>query len=466
MLLAPQGGRSARIRSAQLRNTQLPNTGAPQKLPTPANEPSVADILRAEAACADVTQAGLTQTGLAGPRRSRRRRGADLSVVPPQPSDRGIVTPRIAEFLDRVQPQTPCLVVDLDVVEGNYRGLAAALDPAELYYAVKANPAPEILRLLARHNGRFDVASRGEIDQCLDVGIPADRLSFGNPIKKQSDIAYAFGRGVRLFAFDSEGELEKLAVAAPGATVFCRLLVDGAGAEWPLSRKFGCSFAMAKALLLRARALGLDAAGVSFHIGSQQTDLSQWDKVLGQIAQLYRELEAAGLKPTLLNLGGGFPARYQKEVPSIGDYGRGVIEAVRRNFGDEMPRLIAEPGRGLVGEAGVIESEVVLVSVKDAADAQRWVYLDIGKFSGLAETMDEAIKYRLKTPHDGGVTGPVVLAGPSCDSADILYEKTAYELPLALKPGDKIRILACGAYTTTYSSVGFNGFAPLKAYCI
>src|SRR5258707_10632617 len=176
MLLAPQGGRAARIRS----------TTAPQKLPTPANEPSVADILRAEAACADIGQAGLP-----APKRSRRRRGADLSIVPPQASDRGIVTPRIAEFLDRIQPATPCLVVDLEVVEGNSRGLAAALDPAELFYAVKANPAPEILRLLARHNGRFDVASRGEIDQCLDVGIPADRLSFGNPIKKQSDIAYA-----------------------------------------------------------------------------------------------------------------------------------------------------------------------------------------------------------------------------------------------------------------------------------
>ena len=161
----------------------------------------------------------ITQSG-------KERRGADLSVVPPQPSDRGIVTPRIAEFLDRIQPQTPCLVVDLEVVEGNYRGLAAALDPAELYYAVKANPAPEILRLLARNNGRFDVASRGEIDQCLEVGIPADRRAFGNPIKKQSDIAYAFGRGVRLFAFDSEGELEKLAVAAPGATV--RLLLADA----------------------------------------------------------------------------------------------------------------------------------------------------------------------------------------------------------------------------------------------
>ncbi|HTO86196.1 MAG TPA: hypothetical protein VMR54_01535, partial [Thermoanaerobaculia bacterium] len=162
MLLAPQGGRAARIRSSLRNSTALRNTEAPQKLPIPANEPSVADILRAEASCADITQAGLT-----APKRARRRRDADLSVVPLQASDRGIVTPRIAEFLDRIQPQTPCLVIDLEVVEGNYRGLAAALDPAELFYAVKANPAPEILRLLARNNGRFDVASRGEIDQCL-----------------------------------------------------------------------------------------------------------------------------------------------------------------------------------------------------------------------------------------------------------------------------------------------------------
>jgi len=402
------------------------------------------------------------------PARRNRRRGQDstLAVVPEQPRERGGVTLRIAEFLDRVQPATPCLVVDLDVVEGNYLGLAASLQPAEIYYAVKANPAGEILRLLARRGSNFDVASRGEIELCLEAGIPAARLSFGNTIKKQSDIAYAYGRGVRLFAFDSEGELAKLAQVAPGSEVFCRVLVDGEGAEWPLSKKFGCSFAMARQLLLRADALGLKAAGVSFHIGSQQCDLTQWGKVLGRIAQLYAELRAAGLTPSLLNLGGGFPARYQKDVPSIQAYGRAVIAAVRQHFGAELPRLIVEPGRGMVGEAGVIESEVVLVSTKELGEATRWVYLDIGKFSGLAETMDEAIKYRLRTPHDGTPTGPVVLAGPSCDSADVLYEKTAYQLPLALKPGDKVRILACGAYTTTYSSVGFNGFAPLKAYCI
>jgi len=422
---AQLGGRTARIR---VRNQQQP-------MSTPANRAAV-----------------------------RRQ----LSLVPPAPQERGGVTPKMATFLERMQPETPCLVLDTDVVERSYLELAAGLDRAEIFYAVKANPETAILRLLDRLGARFDVASKGEIDICLSLGITADRLSFGNTIKKAGDIAYAHRRGVRLFAFDSEAEMEKLAELAPGASVFCRLLVDGEGAEWPLSRKFGCSRRMARSLLLRARDLGLDAAGVSFHIGSQQTDLSQWDKVLADIAALYDELEGSGLAPWLLNLGGGFPARYQRDVPGPREYGARVIAAVERHFAGRPLRLIAEPGRGLVGEAGVIETEVVLVSTKDIGETTRWVYLDIGKFSGLAETMEEAIKYRLVTPHDGdeGPEGPVILAGPTCDSADVLYEKTAYTLPLALKAGDRVRILACGAYTTTYSSVAFNGFAPLKAYCL
>src|SRR5208282_4506113 len=175
---------------------------------------------------------------------------------------------------------------------------------------------------------------------------------------------------------------------------------------------------------------------------------------------------ARGVDVRLINLGGGFPSRYHQDVPSNEDYGAAVIAAVRKHFDGRMPELIVEPGRAVVGDAGVIESEVVLISTKDLGEQTRWVYLDVGKFSGLVETMDEAIKYRLRTPHDGGATGPVVLAGPTCDSVDILYEKTTYRLPMSLKEGDKVRILSCGAYTTTYSTVGFNGFAPLKAYFI
>ncbi len=126
--------------------------------------------------------------------------------------------------------------------------------------------------------------------------------------------------------------------------------------------------------------------------------------------------------------------------------------------------MIAEPGRYLVADAGVMQTEVVLVARKAAYDEQRWVYLDVGMFGGLAETMGEAIRYRLRTPHDGGSTGPVVLAGPTCDSADILYQHYSYQLPLALEPGDRVDVLSAGAYTTTYSTVGFNGFAPLAAY--
>jgi ornithine decarboxylase len=147
-------------------------------------------------------------------------------------------------------------------------------------------------------------------------------------------------------------------------------------------------------------------------------------------------------------------------------YGNSIFRALRKHFGNAIPETIIEPGRGMVGNAGIIEAEVVLVSKKSSTDAVRWVYLDIGKFGGLAETMDESIRYPIRTPRDGSEAGPCVVAGPTCDSMDVLYEKTPYELPVSLEIGDKVLIEGTGAYTTTYASVGFNGFAPLKAFHI
>lgn len=373
---------------------------------------------------------------------------------------------KVAKFLAERQPETPCVVVDLDVVGQAYKLLRRYMPLAKIFYAVKANPAAEIVSLLRDLDSNFDVASPNEIDLCLERGIGAERISFGNTIKKERDIAYAFGRGVKLYAFDSIGELEKLSRAAPGSRVFCRILVESVGAEWPLSRKFGCSPEMAVDLLRQAKTLGLDPYGVSFHVGSQQTNPDQWDGAIERAAKMFWALAETDINLRMVNVGGGFPAKYRGDVPGVVQYANAVMGAITRHFGNDLPEIIVEPGRSIVGDAGVILSEVVLISRKAANEDKRWVYLDVGKFNGLAETMDEAIKYRIKTPSDGGPTGPVVIAGPTCDSADILYEKTRYRLPLDLKVGDRVEILSTGAYTSSYASVGFNGFAPIKTYCI
>ncbi|HEX7777413.1 MAG TPA: type III PLP-dependent enzyme, partial [Parvibaculum sp.] len=364
------------------------------------------------------------------------RRRAKLALVARQaelPAERGGLPPKIARYLATADVPSPCVVVDVDIVAHNYQELARSLPDARIFYAVKANPADKIVARLARLGSSFDTASMGEIDLCLRHRVTPDRISFGNTIKKERDIASAYAKGVRMFAFDSEAELEKLARVAPGSKVYCRVLMECEGAEWPLSRKFGCEPEMAADLLVRARDLGLDAYGVSFHVGSQQTDLTQFDKALAQTVALFAEVARRGIDLRMVNMGGGFPSRYRTDVPSIAAYGEAIREALGRRFGDRQPEVIVEPGRGIVGDAGVIQAEVVLVSQKGGSDGRRWVYLDVGKFHGLAETMDEAIKYRLMTSRDGGETAPVVLAGPTCDSADILYEKADYRLPGDLK---------------------------------
>jgi ornithine decarboxylase len=375
------------------------------------------------------------------------------------------MTRRIRRFLDSQTPSTPCLVVDLDVVAANFRKLRKAMPEAAVYYAVKANPEPKILSLLASLGSAFDCASVPEIDMVLAAGGAPDSISFGNTIKKQADIAAAFARGVRLFAFDSAAELEKIALAAPGAKVFCRILTSGEGAEWPLSRKFGCVPEMARELLCRAPALGLVAAGISFHVGSQQRDPKQWDAAVATASKLFRQLEDDGIELSLLNIGGGLPSRYRRKVPNLCAYGAAIRKSIRRHFGNRLPDVIIEPGRQMVGNAGIIQTEVVLIAKKAESERKRWVFLDIGRFGGLAETEGEAIQYPVKSRRRGR-GAPVILAGPTCDSADVLYEKSRYNLPVDLAIGDRLEIRATGAYTTTYASVGFNGFAPLRCYCI
>ncbi len=380
-------------------------------------------------------------------------------------------TAKIDAFLAQTDAATPFVVIDVDMVAERYEQLTEALPSARVYYAVKANPALPILERLNVLGSAFDVASPAEIDMCLAAGADPVHISYGNTIKKSRDIAYAAAKGVRRYTVDCIEELRKVAeLGGEGASVCVRLRHDCGGADWPLSRKFGCDPTEVENLLVLATEMGMEC-GVSFHVGSQQRDLEAWNESLEIVALLMARSRRRGAEPTFVNLGGGFPGTYREGAPGIDAYGHAVRTALATWFPDSVGpdatfEVMVEPGRYMVADAGVLRAEVVLVSRRSPLDTERWVYLDCGKFHGLAETMDEAIRYRLRTPHDGTATGPVAIAGPTCDSADVLYEKSSYELPLALVEGDMVDILSAGAYTTTYSSVGFNGFAPLQEHFV
>jgi ornithine decarboxylase len=371
---------------------------------------------------------------------------------------------RLDRYLAERRPATPCIVVDLDIVRARYSALQEAMPMAQVYYAVKANPAPEIVAALAALGANFDLASAGEISICQRLQIPTQRLSFGNTIKRETAIANAAADGIDLFAFDSIAELEKLARSAPGARVFCRLLIENKGAEWPLTRKFGCEAHMAADLLVTAKQRGLHPIGVSFHVGSQQTNPLAWTSAIAHAAWVFRICAHRGLELEVLNLGGGLPAHYRAPVPPLADYAAAIEAALAREFGAACPKLLIEPGRYLVGDAGVLRAEILLISRKSAHEHERWIYLDAGLYNGLNETLDEHIHYRLRTPRDGGRCGPVILAGPTCDSADILYRRQPYELPLDLAIGDTVDFLSAGAYTASVAAVAFNGFSPIQTF--
>jgi ornithine decarboxylase len=377
-----------------------------------------------------------------------------------------MTNPKLIQAAKHVVVSGPTVLLDLDQVEQNYTDFVRGMPDAYVHYAMKANPNPSIINRLKDLGSRFDAASRGEISRLLANGVPSEHISFGNTIKSAADIEWAYDCGVTLFAADSEMELEKLANYAPGSSVFIRMLVSATEAEWPLSRKFGCGSSYVVPLLLYAKSLGLEPAGLSFHVGSQTRHPHMWDDTLDVVSAVWHNAMSHGLDLYLLNIGGGFPAYYGTDITDSVTYGQAIQRAINEKF-TGVTYLMAEPGRGLVGNAGVLVSEVVLVSRKHPDDELRWVYLNVGKFSGLSETMEEAIRYQFLIPgRETEQTSPCVLAGPTCDSADVLYEIRPVDLPLGLTHGDRFIILSTGAYTTTYSTVWFNGFEPLQEIVI
>ena len=364
---------------------------------------------------------------------------------------------------------SPFLMVDLGIVRKNYQALKNYFPFANVYYAVKANPGVPVLELLRDLGSCFDVASIYELDLLLSLNVSPDRMSFGNTIKKSADIAYAYSKGVRLFASDSETDIRNLAVHAPGSRVFVRILTEGSEtADWPLSRKFGCHPDMAIDLIMLAKKLKLSPAGISFHVGSQQREIGSWDTAISKVRYISDYLAEEKIPLQLINMGGGFPASYISRTQTMDVYADEITRYLTEDFGnaDELPEIILEPGRSLVAGAGVLVSEVVLVSKKSNAAVDSWCYLDTGKFNGLIETWDEAIKYPLYCESAGRAITDFIIAGPTCDSQDIMYEQFRNPLPRHIDVGDRIYWLTAGAYTASYCAVGFNGFPPLQTYFI
>lgn len=361
--------------------------------------------------------------------------------------------------------ETPFLIVLLDRVQQKFTAFRNNFPQAKIYYAVKASPGTEILTLLRDLGSCFDIASIYELDQVLDLGVSPDRVSFGNTIKKAKHVREAYEKGVRLFASDSEADIRHLAKEAPGSRIFFRLLMDAvtSDSDWPLSRKFGCQPRMLAELVTLAADLGLDPYGISFHVGSQQREIPAWDAAIAQVRSLFEQMEKEKIYLKAMNMGGGFPADYLIKSNPLSVYAEEINRYLGFHFGDSIPEIYLEPGRGLTGEAGILVSEIVLISKKSRTDLKRWVYTDVGIFNGLMETIDESIKYPIYT-EKGGENGDVILAGPTCDSLDIIYEHFKYELPLSLEIGDRIYWISTGAYTASYSAVEFNGFPPLKTY--
>ena len=255
------------------------------------------------------------------------------------------VANRLEAYAATAEFDRPTLVIDVDRVETQFEALKAGLGRADIHYAVKANPHPAIIERLVRLGSHFDAASRGEIELCLSQGARPEHVSFGNTIKRVSDIAFAYNAGIRMFAIDAEEELEKIAEHAPGAQVYVRLIVETSSADWPLTRKFGCDRDTALKLLDRATELGLEPLGFSFHVGSQTRHAEMWVPVLDELSRIWTAAQEAGHRLQLLNIGGGFPAFYGEEIQAPTDYAAAVMEQVEARVGVLTQQLWARPDR-------------------------------------------------------------------------------------------------------------------------
>ena len=342
----------------------------------------------------------------------------------------------------------PFLILDTAIVRGKVRRFRAAMPRVRPHYAVKANPDRRVLKVLAQEGAGFEIASTAELDLLLSLGVPAAEVFYSNPVKSRDSIAYAAAKGVEWFVVDSADEMRRVHDIKPDAKQYLRIAAPNIGSDWPLSGKFGAGAADAREIVTLAARLGVDLAGLTFHVGSQCRNPENWRVAIEKSRALFDVMAKAGLKPRLLNIGGGYPVRHVKPIPSIEVIGAVVNEALKA-FPDEV-QVIAEPGRYLVSDAGYFVCRVLGTATRAG---KRWMHWDAGLFGGVIES-SEGLKYRIRTDRAGPDVAWTV-GGPTCDSVDIVMRDEP--LPSDLQEGDFVYIKNAGAYTTAYASQ-FNGF--------
>ncbi|RME93284.1 MAG: type III PLP-dependent enzyme [Candidatus Hydrogenedentota bacterium] len=350
---------------------------------------------------------------------------------------------------------TPVLLMDRTRIRENYRRIKNAFPNFQIAYAIKANPHDVILQILHEENSSFETASIYEIRKLLDLGIPAEKIIYSNPVKPTSHIEEAVESGISIMSFDSLSELNKFKqVVTDWSTVklLLRIQVPNPGSLWPLSGKFGAPFELCQNILQEMAEQKIPLAGFTFHVGSQAEALEGWREALRLTRLLWQQAISMGLSPNTLNIGGGFPIYLGREVPSIEQIADCIFEELRafKQEGIYPQHFIAEPGRYISGSAGTLLAKVIGVAEREDGF---WAFLDCGVFSGMMETID-GIEYPILTNASGPVC-KVTLCGPSCDSVDKMFQK---EMPLP-KEGDNIYFVGAGAYTTVYASQ-FNGYHP------
>jgi ornithine decarboxylase len=342
----------------------------------------------------------------------------------------------------------PFLIIDTAIVREKARRFRAAMPRVRPHYAVKANPDRRVLKVLAQEGMGFEIASTAELDLLVSLGVPASEVFYSNPMKSRDAVAYAAAKGVEWFVIDSVDELRRLHEVRPDAKQYLRIATPNIGADWPLSGKFGAGPAEAREIVAAAAKLGADLAGVTFHVGSQCRNPENWRVALEKSRALFDVMAKAGLKPRMLNIGGGYPVRHVKPIPSIEVIGEVVNEGLK-GFPEEV-QVVAEPGRYLVSDAGYFVCRVLGTTTRAG---KRWMHWDAGLFGGVIECT-EGLRYRIRTERAGPDVAWTV-GGPTCDSVDVVMRDEP--LPSDLQEGDFIYIRNAGAYTTAYASQ-FNGF--------